>query len=61
MEEWMKIFYMDDPKKNTHEACCPDMNIEDVVLSDKMGEIAENTAHTQSFPVQDSKFSRFWF
>ena len=36
----MKIFYMDDPKKNTHEACCPDMNIEDVVLSNKIGYFA---------------------
>ena len=27
----------------TDAACCPDINIEDVVLSNKIGEIAENT------------------
>jgi hypothetical protein len=28
----------------TDAACCPDINIEDVVLLNKIGEIAENTA-----------------
>ena len=35
----------------TDAACCPDINIEDVVLLNKIGEIAENTAYTQSFLV----------
>jgi len=41
----------------TDAVCCPDINIEDVALSNMIGEIAENTAYTQCFPVQDSKFS----
>ena len=28
-------------------ACCPNINIEDVVLLNKIGEIAENTAYTE--------------
>ena len=32
-------------------ACCPDINIEDAVLLNKIGEIAENTAYTESFLV----------
>ena len=43
----------------TDATCCPDINIEDVVLLNKIGEIAENTAYTQSFLVSDSKFSGF--
>ena len=35
----------------TDAACCPDINIEDVVLLNKIVEIAENTAYTQSFLV----------
>ena len=35
----------------TNAACCPEINIKDVVLSNKLGEIAENTAYTQSFLV----------
>ena len=35
----------------TDAACCPDINIEDVMLLNKTGEIAENTAYTQSFLV----------
>ena len=37
----------------TNAACCPDINIEDVVLLNKIGEIAENTSYTdtQSFLV----------
>ena len=35
----------------TDAACCPEIYIEDVVLSNKIGEIAENTAHTQRFLV----------
>ena len=31
--------------------CCPDINIENVVLSNTIGEIAENTAYTQFFLV----------
>jgi hypothetical protein len=30
----------------TNATCCPDINIEDVVLLNKIGEIAENTAYT---------------
>ena len=33
----------------TDATCCPDINIEDVMLSNKIGDIAENTAFTQSF------------
>ena len=33
----------------TDAACCPDINIEDVKLLNKIGEIAENTAYTQNF------------
>ena len=40
----------------TDAACCPDINIEDVVLLNGIGEIAENTAYTQSFLVWDLKF-----
>ena len=36
----------------TDAACCPDTNIEDVVGSSMLGEIAENTAYTQCY---------FWF
>ena len=43
----------------TDAACCPDINIEDVMLLNKTGEIAENTAYTQSFLVYDSKSSDF--
>ena len=39
--------------------CCPDINIEDVALSNMIGEIAENTAYTQCFLVRDSTFSGF--
>jgi hypothetical protein len=35
----------------TNAACCPDIYIEDVVLLNKIGGIAENTAYTQSFLV----------
>ena len=38
----------------TDSTCCPDINIEDVALSNKIGEIAEiqrNTAYTQTFLV----------
>ena len=36
---------------HTDAACCPDINIEDVVLSNMIGEIAENIAYTQCFLV----------
>ena len=35
----------------TNAVCCPDINIEDVVLSNMIGEIAENIAYTQCFLV----------
>ena len=35
----------------TNAVCCPDTNIEDVVLSNMIGEIAENSAYTQCFLV----------
>ena len=35
----------------TNAACCPDINIQDVVLLNKIGDIAEHTAYTQSFLV----------
>jgi len=35
----------------TDATCCPDINIEDVVLLNKIGEMAENTAYTESFLV----------
>jgi hypothetical protein len=35
----------------TDAQCCPDINIKDVVLLNQIGEIAENTAYTQSFLV----------
>ena len=40
-----------DRLPETNAVCCPDINIEDVVLSNTMGEIAENTAYTQCFLV----------
>ena len=44
-------WYYSTEKKNTDAACCPDINIEDVVLSHKIGDIAENTSYTKRFVV----------
>ena len=35
----------------TNAVCSPNMNIEDAMLLNKTGEIAENTAYAQSFLV----------
>ena len=45
----------------TDAAWCPNINIEDVVLSIEIGEIEENTAYAQSFLVQDSMSSGLSF
>ena len=42
------IYYIPLP---TDAACCPDTNIEDIVWSNKIGKIPENTAYAQSFLV----------
>ena len=42
----------------TQTPCCPDTNIEDVVLSNMIGEIAESTAYTQMFSGLGFNFFR---
>ena len=43
----------------TDAMCCPDINIEDVLLSNVIGEIAENTLIYMKIPESNAYTQRF--
>ena len=45
----------------TDAACCPDINIENVVLLNKIGEIAENTANIHRVSLFIQSFQALGF